>query len=141
MGIDSEEVALTHEFIERGQSDAGGWNREQILALGLKWPLRHGWKADAVGKVVTADQARRFLSLRGQTIQKQREDAGTAGSHPKCRYCKSLARRLNELIEAVEHHLELTGQESHHALALFEAVRSAQTGPLPRVPPPGYPDA
>ena len=42
-------------------SRAGAWTRDQIEALGIPWPPVHGWKQrDAVGRIITDTQKRRF---------------------------------------------------------------------------------
>jgi hypothetical protein len=41
-------------------SRAGAWTRNQFEAIGLSWPPVHGWKRDAVGRIITDTQKRRF---------------------------------------------------------------------------------
>ncbi len=49
-GGNQELVTITNEFIDSAKSDAGAWSRKQVEILGLKWPLRAGWKLKIIGK-------------------------------------------------------------------------------------------
>ncbi len=57
-------VTLTHEMLQNASTDAGGWTRAQIQALGIKWPPRHGWLQGLVGQQVTAAQWKEFVDAR-----------------------------------------------------------------------------
>jgi len=74
----SNQVTITSELIEAGASERGGWNRRQILALGIDWPLSNGWKSRAIGTVIDRSAAAQFLSLRGATKRPQK----ARGSNP-----------------------------------------------------------
>jgi hypothetical protein len=61
---DGVTVVLTGEMIDRGQSDAGGWSRRQLVLIGVEWPPRKGWKRDAIGRRIQVDAYLQFLKLR-----------------------------------------------------------------------------
>lgn len=58
-------MQITEELLERGKSDRGGWNREQLKIIGVDWPPAYGWKSRVIGKQIAGDHARQFLALRG----------------------------------------------------------------------------
>ena len=54
---------ITEEFIARGKSEAGGWTRAQLAALGVPWPPVKGWKAGVLGKSISEADAAEFLHV------------------------------------------------------------------------------
>ena len=42
------------------QSKAGAWTADQLAAIGVAWPPAHGWKRNAVGRIITDTQKARF---------------------------------------------------------------------------------
>lgn len=65
-------MTVTEEFLVRGGSERGGWNREQLALLGVKWPPVQGWKGRVLGTFMSDEDARKFLALRGATKKKPR---------------------------------------------------------------------
>ena len=63
----TEQVTVTNEMIEAGKSEIGGWNRRQVEAIGMKWPLTQGWKFRIIGTTVEKSKVAAFLSLKGAT--------------------------------------------------------------------------
>lgn len=59
-------VAVTAELIEAGQSERGGWSKEQLALIGVAWPPLAGWKGGAVGRFIPRADAERFVSLRSR---------------------------------------------------------------------------
>lgn len=57
-------VVLTHELIESGKSNVGGWTRKQIEALGVTWPPKAGWKAALVGTEMAKEDFDAFVALK-----------------------------------------------------------------------------
>lgn len=56
-------MILTREILEKGKSERGGWNRNQLEVLGVAWPPRQGWKSDILGKELSDSSAEAFLRL------------------------------------------------------------------------------
>ena len=54
-------MRITRTFIEKGVSDRGGWNKPQVLALGLTWPLEQGWMESVIGREISDENARTFM--------------------------------------------------------------------------------
>jgi len=54
-------MKITWEFIKAGVSDRGGWNKPQILALGLTWPLQRGWIQTILGREISDENAKTFI--------------------------------------------------------------------------------
>ncbi len=63
----TDQVMITNEMIEAGKSEIGGWNRRQVEAIGMKWPLTQGWKFRIIGTTVERSKVAAFLSLKGAT--------------------------------------------------------------------------
>lgn len=59
-------VRLTNRMFQKGRCITGGWNRQQIEALGGKWAS--GEKL--VGRYITPKQYDEFLSLRNTHLKK-----------------------------------------------------------------------
>ena len=57
---------ITRELIMQGRSDAGGWNRAQLKAFGIGWPLKPGWISRSLGRGITDKQIERFLAVKGE---------------------------------------------------------------------------
>lgn len=53
-------VVITLDYLDRNRTPKGGYNKKQVEALGLSWPLVSGWKNELVGKVLNAEQANAF---------------------------------------------------------------------------------
>jgi len=58
--MDNMIVEVTYDYLDKHRTARGAWTKDQILALGLEWPLRSGWKAEVVGRQITIPQAQRF---------------------------------------------------------------------------------
>jgi len=65
--VDVMPVRVTRDFIMRGKSCAGGWTSDQMAILGFPglkgWPQK-GWIGRAEGKMLTDDEASRFVALK-----------------------------------------------------------------------------
>jgi hypothetical protein len=64
-------MILTHEAIERGQSRFGGWSKQQVELLNVKWPLKQGWKKRVVGTVISDMDYDIFVNLKDQHLKKK----------------------------------------------------------------------
>jgi hypothetical protein len=113
MANDGETVRLTRAMIEAGATTgSGGYNRPQMEALGVPWPLRAGWKDRMAGAVVFRKNYEAFLHLRGATAPR---DGGEGGvTDDCCRRCQRLSRAVNILIAAGH----LTDERYRQALRL-----------------------
>lgn len=49
-----------------GMSDKGGWSKAQFSILGVTWPPLRGWKDVAIGKPITEEAAKLFVSLKNK---------------------------------------------------------------------------
>jgi hypothetical protein len=58
-------VRVTEDFLLAARSARGGWTSEQLRILGVDWPPVKGWKRLAIGRTLTAQEARDFLRGRG----------------------------------------------------------------------------
>ncbi|WP_367872829.1 hypothetical protein [Luteolibacter sp. Populi] len=59
---------VTNDLLRRGQSGAGGWNRQQLRLIGIEhWPPPHGWQKRILGHPIAAEDVERFIALRGVT--------------------------------------------------------------------------
>ena len=74
----TEQVIVTNEMIEAGKSGMGGWNRRQVEAIGMKWPLTQGWKFRIIGTTVERSKVAAFLSLKGATKRPRKIRGQTA---------------------------------------------------------------
>lgn len=58
-----ETLILTKEMIEKGISSRGGYNKQQLAAIGVDWPPVKGWKMELIGTTVTKEQYEEFILL------------------------------------------------------------------------------
>ena len=57
-------MIITHQLIESGMSDMGGWSRNQLALIGVPWPPKRGWKSRIVGNDISDSSAARFVAMR-----------------------------------------------------------------------------
>lgn len=67
---DEQRIRVTRELIETGRTGSGGWNKRQLKILGVKWPPRKGWLSRSIGKLITPEDAKLFVELKGATTEK-----------------------------------------------------------------------
>lgn len=60
---DQQTVKVTFQFIKNGMSPNGGWTKDQLAILGVPWPPTSGWQHMAVDRVISTEDASRFLGL------------------------------------------------------------------------------
>jgi hypothetical protein len=65
-------MKMTEDLIHQGMSGAGGWNRAQMKALGVGWPLKSGWKQRLIGQEIDDAKVKEFLSLKGNAGKAKR---------------------------------------------------------------------
>jgi len=56
---------LTEEIINLGKSKNGGYNKKQLLAIGISWPPVKGWKKIVIKNRYTNEKIEEFLKLKG----------------------------------------------------------------------------
>lgn len=63
-------MKITRQWLFKYAGDPihGGWKRAQTDALGVKWPLQHGWMKRQIGREITEEIARAFELPRGDEI-------------------------------------------------------------------------
>lgn len=64
---------VTEDWIKAYQSGSGGWNREQLGCIGVKWPPRSGWIRRCVGLEISDEMKQRFEALRGCSRSERRQ--------------------------------------------------------------------
>ena len=57
-------IQVTRELIQSGMSPGGGWTKEQLAILGVRWPPKTGWREWAERRQVSESEARRFVEMR-----------------------------------------------------------------------------
>lgn len=67
---------VTEEFLASGISDVGGYSRVQASILGVKWPLRPGWKDRVIGMRIAIADAEAFVRLKGTAVRKMMRTDG-----------------------------------------------------------------
>ena len=60
---------ITESLITSGQSDNGGWGKEQLKILGVTWPPISGWKKEIIGQEISDEDLKRFIQLRNAHIK------------------------------------------------------------------------
>ncbi len=55
-----EQFVITKDWIFNNRTKRGAWTKEQINAIGLKWPATSGWVDSVVGLAISSHDARRF---------------------------------------------------------------------------------
>ena len=64
--MENTQHKITNEWIDTHRTTKGAWTRQQILALGIEWPPRSGWKSALKGELITHEAARKFEDGKGQ---------------------------------------------------------------------------
>ena len=52
----NDKIVFKKEMLNQLKSSRGGWNRKQLEALGVPWPLRSGWAQRLIGQTFTPEQ-------------------------------------------------------------------------------------
>jgi hypothetical protein len=60
----SEPVPVTRDLLDAGRSDKGGWSAAQLALLGVNWPPLKGWGQSVLGKLLSPEDAQKFIALR-----------------------------------------------------------------------------
>ena len=62
-------MIVTREWIHAHKTVRGGWTKRQFAALGVTWPLKHGWLEMVVGLQISDEQVRAFEHAAERTEQ------------------------------------------------------------------------
>lgn len=68
MGSTFTGFTITQEWIEAFATSGRGWTRQQLEAIGVRWPPVHGWRARLEGKIIT-DAARLEFETSGRPVR------------------------------------------------------------------------
>jgi hypothetical protein len=58
-------MVVTKELILAGKTGSGGWKAKQLKIIGVSWPPEKGWMDRAVGRLISNEDADRFVSYKG----------------------------------------------------------------------------
>lgn len=74
-GINSidETVIINKEFIKLGENGNGGWNKKQLAIVGITWPPFKGWIDSLENKVISYEDAVKFIELKRNKKEKTEE--------------------------------------------------------------------
>lgn len=53
-------MRITKEWLFKHQTDGGSWTRDQLVAIGVKWPPLAGWIDRVIGKEINDREKQRF---------------------------------------------------------------------------------
>jgi hypothetical protein len=68
-----QSIIITKDFLEKGKSDRGGWNKKQLIALGFDgWEKK--WYRRSIGMELSEEMANRFLELKNHHILQKQEN-------------------------------------------------------------------
>lgn len=70
-------VRVTMELIEAGKYGPGGWNAKQLYLIGIKWPPRKGWRHKAIKNLISEENAKLFVALKGLSKKVLRKHHGS----------------------------------------------------------------
>jgi hypothetical protein len=62
-------ILITKSIVELLRSDRGGYSRGPLAALGVSWPLVHGWKRALIGRQVPEETLERAFAIRDGWIE------------------------------------------------------------------------
>jgi hypothetical protein len=51
---------VTNAWLMQHQSRRDAWTADQLAAIGISWPPKHGWKHRVIGTTITDQQKARF---------------------------------------------------------------------------------
>ncbi len=57
---------ITREWLEKWRTQNGGYNRQQVEAIGVTWPLQTGWLRALLGRRIFDIQRQKFEELSGR---------------------------------------------------------------------------
>jgi hypothetical protein len=62
-------VRITRQIVESLRTEKGGFSRGPLAALGISWPLKHGWKKALIGTEIPGEVLERAFAIRDGWIR------------------------------------------------------------------------
>lgn len=59
----NEFVEVTEGLLRRAKTPNSGYTKPQLAILGIGWPPIRGWKKEAIGRMITKEDAQKLLEL------------------------------------------------------------------------------
>jgi hypothetical protein len=66
-------MITTEEYINKFRTRKRSFTKAQVLALGLEWPLKKGWKKAMVGLEITEEQQKIFEKGKNRLIRRKKK--------------------------------------------------------------------
>lgn len=123
-------VIVTNELVRQGQSERGGWNREQLRILGVKWPPKKGWRSRVLGRRISEEDRDRFLAIRGQLKVKPPRPPDRLARKDRNRANREILAREKELRKAAAERQAVRNAQARESLDEYR--RKAKEDPLAR---------
>ena len=95
---------VTKSFIETNCTERGGWTKAQILALGIEYPQKQGWKRRIVNTYITEKQKKEFIEGKSITVNKSNMDH----THRILTYAKFIQNNSNHITDEARAILNIT---------------------------------
>ncbi|CAB3743596.1 hypothetical protein [Achromobacter kerstersii] len=73
-------MKITNEWLLQWQTQNGGYNKRQLMLLGVGWPPKRGWKYDLFGLEIPNEVARVFEAASGRDAPCERTSTGQSGA-------------------------------------------------------------
>jgi hypothetical protein len=64
----TDDIILTEDILEISKSYKGGWSKDQLNLIGVKWPPENGWKSSVLGKIYPKEIMATFVSLKNKHL-------------------------------------------------------------------------
>lgn len=52
----TEYIEVDENYLNKHKTKKGAWTRNQLLAIGVEWPLVSGWKERVIGTTISPEQ-------------------------------------------------------------------------------------
>lgn len=102
-------MLITKELLQQGVSKNGSWSYKQLKLLGLKHPLKSGWKQKILGLEITLEAAAEFVGLQNKHLTedgKAKSNSKFAKQANEKREKQGTINRLNEEIQALTEEIQ-----------------------------------
>lgn len=65
-------MLITESFVKQCQTERGGWTKDQLEVLGVKWPPKNGWIDSVCGMEISSETAQAFIDLRNKRARQKK---------------------------------------------------------------------